>query len=171
MIEALRQPQLAFVLIIYFLSIVAFSIMTTVFSLFMMFRLGYDPWHSGWIFAFVGLVSAIIQGGLIGKLARRFGERTLVAAGTASYTLGLVLVPTIWRVPSRAAPAEDGELIAAFVDGSIAVVVSSAVPPLEFQTIQPPPPAPTPTPATAASRASESRGRRCPRRESPRTLV
>jgi MFS family permease len=27
------------------------------------------------------------------------GERTLVAIGTASYTLGLVLVPSIWRVP------------------------------------------------------------------------
>src|SRR5205823_8236408 len=72
--DALRQRQLGFVLAIYFLSIVAFSIMTTVFALFMMFRLGYDPWHSGWIFAFVGIVSAVIQGGLIGRLVKRFGE-------------------------------------------------------------------------------------------------
>ena len=80
-ISALRQPQLAFVLTIYFLSIVAFSIMTAVFSLFMLFRLGYDPWHSGWIFAFVGVISAIIQGGLIGKLVKRFGEPSLVMVG------------------------------------------------------------------------------------------
>src|SRR5258707_3868755 len=41
LLDALRQRQLASVLTIYFLSIVAFSIMTASFSLFMMFRLGY----------------------------------------------------------------------------------------------------------------------------------
>jgi MFS transporter, DHA1 family, tetracycline resistance protein len=95
LIDALRQPQLAFVLAIYFLSIVAFSIMTTVFALFMMFRLGYDPWHSGWIFAFVGIVSAIVQGGLIGKLVKRFGEPTLVIAGGLLFTLSLFVSPFV----------------------------------------------------------------------------
>src|SRR6202163_342617 len=64
LLDALRQSQLGLVLTIYFLSIVAFSIMTTVFALFMMFRLGYDPWHAGWIFAFVGIVSGFFKGGL-----------------------------------------------------------------------------------------------------------
>ena len=94
-IEALRQPQLAFVLTIYFLSIVAFSIMTAVFSLFMLFRLGYDPWHSGWIFAFVGIVSALIQGGLIGKLVKRFGEPYLVIAGGFLFTVSLAASPFV----------------------------------------------------------------------------
>src|SRR5947207_4400678 len=40
--EALHNPALTSVLTIYFLGIVAFSIMTSSFSLFMMFRLGYD---------------------------------------------------------------------------------------------------------------------------------
>ena len=95
LIEALRQRQLAFVLMIYFLSIVAFSIMTAVFSLFMMFRLGYDPWHSGWIFAFVGIISALIQGGLIGKLVKRFGEPVLVIAGGFLFTVSLFLSPFV----------------------------------------------------------------------------
>jgi DHA1 family tetracycline resistance protein-like MFS transporter len=95
LIEALRQPQMAFVLAIYFLSIVAFSIMTTVFSLFMMFRLGYDAWHSGWIFAFVGIVSALVQGGLIGKLVKRFGEPTLVIAGGLFFTVSLLVSPFV----------------------------------------------------------------------------
>src|SRR6267154_6805521 len=94
-IDALRQPQLALILAIYFLSIVAFSIMTTVFSLFMMFRLGYDPWHSGWIFAFVGIVSALVQGGLIGKLVKRFGELTLVIAGSLFFTVSLIVSPFV----------------------------------------------------------------------------
>jgi MFS transporter, DHA1 family, tetracycline resistance protein len=94
-LDALRQPQLAFVLIIYFLSIVAFSIMTAVFALFMMFRLGYDPWHSGWIFAFVGIISAVIQGGLIGKLVQRFGEPLLVIAGGLLFTVSLFTSPFV----------------------------------------------------------------------------
>src|SRR6266853_1417603 len=94
-VDALSQPQLAFVLAIYFLSIAAFSIMTTVFSLFMMFRLGYDPWHSGWIFAFVGIVSALVQGGLIGKLVKRFGEPALVIAGGLLFTVSLLVSPFV----------------------------------------------------------------------------
>src|ERR1700675_2087641 len=95
LLDALRQRQLAFVLTIYFLSIVAFSIMTASFSLFMMFRLGYDPWHSGWIFAFVGIVSATIQGGLIGKLVKRFGEPALVIAGGLLFSASLFASPFI----------------------------------------------------------------------------
>ncbi len=95
LIDALRQPQLALVLAIYFFSIVAFSIMTTVFSLFMMFRLGYGPWHSGWIFAFVGIVSALIQGGLIGKLVKSFGEPTLVIIGGLLFAVSLFVSPFV----------------------------------------------------------------------------
>jgi len=95
LLEALGQRQLAFVLTIYFLSIVAFSIMTASFSLFMMFRLGYDPWHSGWIFAFVGVVSAIIQGGLIGRLVKRFGEPALVIAGGFLFSISLFVSPFV----------------------------------------------------------------------------
>jgi multidrug resistance protein len=94
-IEALRQSQLGLVLTIYFLSIVAFSIMTTVFALFMMFRLGYDPWHAGWIFAFVGIVSAIIQGGLIGRAVKHFGEPVLIIAGGLLFTSSLVVSPFV----------------------------------------------------------------------------
>jgi DHA1 family tetracycline resistance protein-like MFS transporter len=95
LLDALEQRQLALVLAIYFLSIVAFSIMTASFSLFMMFRLGYDPWHSGWIFAFVGVVSAIIQGGLIGRLVKRFGEPALVIAGGFLLSISLFVSPFV----------------------------------------------------------------------------
>ena len=95
LVTALRKPALASVLTIYFLGIVAFSIMTASFSLFMMFRLGYDAFHSGWIFAFVGVISAIVQGGLIGRLVKTFGEPPLVIAGALLVAASLVLVPLV----------------------------------------------------------------------------
>jgi len=95
LVESLRRPRLGFVLTIYFLSIVAFSIMTASFSLFLMFRMGYDPWHNGWIFAFVGVVSAVIQGGLIGKLVKHFGEPLLVITGAFLFSASLFMTPFV----------------------------------------------------------------------------
>jgi MFS transporter, DHA1 family, tetracycline resistance protein len=95
LITSLRNPRLAYVLTIYFLSIVAFSIMTASFSLFLMFRFGYDAFHNGWVFAFVGIVSAIIQGALIGKLVKRFGEPALVITGSFLFTASLFASPFI----------------------------------------------------------------------------
>jgi len=63
--------------------------------LFMMFRLGYDAWHNGWIFAFVGIVSAIIQGGLIGKAVKLFGEPSLIITGALLFSVSLVLSPFV----------------------------------------------------------------------------
>ncbi|HKP36239.1 MAG TPA: MFS transporter [Pyrinomonadaceae bacterium] len=95
LINSLRNPRLGFVLTIYFLSIVAFSIMTACFSLFLMFRFGYDAFHNGWVFAFVGIISAGIQGALIGKLVKRFGEPFLVIVGTLMFSASLFASPFI----------------------------------------------------------------------------
>jgi DHA1 family tetracycline resistance protein-like MFS transporter len=103
LIAALREPRLGYVLAIYFLGIVAFSIMTATFSLFMMFRLGYDAFHNGGVFAFVGIISAFVQGGLIGKLVKRFGEPLLVIIGALLFSLSLVAIPFVTPASGLAA--------------------------------------------------------------------
>lgn len=94
-LRALGQPRLAFLLAIYFLFVVAFSIMTSSFGLFTLFRFGYDAQDTGWIFAFVGIVGAIIQGGLIGRLVRLFGELPLVLVGALLFTASLFAIPLL----------------------------------------------------------------------------
>jgi DHA1 family tetracycline resistance protein-like MFS transporter len=61
----------------------------------MVFRLGYDAFQSGWIFAFVGIISAVVQGALIGRLVKRFGEAKLLVAGTLMFTGSLLVIPFI----------------------------------------------------------------------------
>jgi DHA1 family tetracycline resistance protein-like MFS transporter len=95
LIKSLKQPRLAFVLVIYFLFIVAFSIMTTSFSLYTMFRFGYDAQHTGYLFAYVGLIAVVIQGGLIGRLVKRFGELPLVIVGALCFAISLFAVPFV----------------------------------------------------------------------------
>ena len=94
-LNSFKQPRLAFVLVIYFLFIVAFSIMTTSFSLYTMFRFGYDATHTGYLFAYVGLIAVIIQGGLIGRLVKRFGELPLVIFGAMCFAISLFAVPFV----------------------------------------------------------------------------
>src|SRR5689334_15544278 len=91
--KALHQSRLATVLAIYFLFIVAFSIMTASFGLFTLYRFGFDAHDTGWIFAFVGVIGAVVQGGLIGRLVKKFGEPALVIAGALMFTASLVLIP------------------------------------------------------------------------------
>ena len=95
LINSLRQPRIGFILTIYFLFIVAFSIMTTVFSLYTMFRFGYDAHHNGYLFAYVGLIAVIIQGVLIGRLVKRFGELALVIVGALFFAGSLFAVPFV----------------------------------------------------------------------------
>jgi DHA1 family tetracycline resistance protein-like MFS transporter len=95
LVNSLKQPRLGFVLTIYFLFIVAFSIMTTSFSLYTMFRFGYDAQHTGYLFAYVGIIAVIIQGGLIGRLVKRFGELPLVIFGALCFAASLFAVPFV----------------------------------------------------------------------------
>ena len=95
LIESLKQPRLAFVLTIYFLFIVAFSIMTSTFAFYTMFRFGYDAQHTGYLFAYVGIIAVIIQGGLIGRLVKRFGELPLVIVGALCFAISLFAVPFV----------------------------------------------------------------------------
>jgi MFS transporter, DHA1 family, tetracycline resistance protein len=95
LIGALRNPRLGYILTIYFLFIVAFSIMTTAFSLYTMFRFGYDAQHTGYLFAYVGILAVIVQGGLIGKLVKRFGELALVIVGALLFAGSLFAVPFV----------------------------------------------------------------------------
>ncbi|MFN2509921.1 MAG: MFS transporter [Pyrinomonadaceae bacterium] len=111
LIDSLKQPRLGFILTIYFLFIVAFSIMTTSFSLYTMFRFGYDAHHNGYLFAYVGVIAVIIQGVLIGRLVRRFGELWLVIVGALSFALSLFAVPFVGP--------KSGGLVALLVGGGI----------------------------------------------------
>lgn len=62
-------------------------------------RFHFTQLQMAWFFLFMGLIVATIQGGLLGRLAKRFGERRLIITGAASFTIGLTLVPLVYQVP------------------------------------------------------------------------
>jgi MFS family permease len=52
-----------------------------------------------YLFLFMGVIVAGIQGGLIGRIVKRVGEHGTIVIGAASFTIGFLLVPSVWRVP------------------------------------------------------------------------
>src|SRR5581483_7941969 len=58
----------------------------------------FTPREIGYLFAYAGFLGIILQGGLIGRLVRRFGERRLVTAGFVALAMGLWLLGVIHDV-------------------------------------------------------------------------
>ncbi len=92
-LDELRRPGIRRLILIYLLAILAFSGMEATFALIAAHRYGLDQRHVSYVFAFIGVVVTVVQGGLIGPLTRRFGEQPLLVAGLVLQAVGLVAVP------------------------------------------------------------------------------
>lgn len=79
--RALSRPEVGAILLLFFLATFAFSNVEATFALLLQERFGLSMAGVAYLFVFMGILAAIVQGGLVGRLARRFGERSLVVTG------------------------------------------------------------------------------------------
>jgi MFS family permease len=98
---SLRDPIIGF-----FLGTMGFAGFTTTFPLFLDDPLGLDAMHAGAMFALVGTISAIAQGGAIGPLVERYGEKLIGTVG--GLLLGAALAVMGW---SRTIPVTVAMLV------------------------------------------------------------
>jgi multidrug resistance protein len=95
-VQVLEQAgswQLGVVLATYFFATVSFAMMTATFALFAAHRFKFDAWHTGFLFGYVGVIGAVIQGGLLGRLVKKFGDKALAVAGTAIFAASVFFFP------------------------------------------------------------------------------
>jgi multidrug resistance protein len=85
---------------VFALSTVAFTVLYVVFPLQLERALGFDRHKSAYFFVLIGVVHAVIQGGLIGHLVPRLGERRLMVGGSLLLAVGLGLLPYSFAVGS-----------------------------------------------------------------------
>jgi predicted MFS family arabinose efflux permease len=93
LVRALKDPSIGRIAGSMFLSTLAFVGMEATFALLGERRFGLDAAHLGFVFTYVGVVIAVVQGVLVGRLTARFGERSLAIVGTLLMALSLAALP------------------------------------------------------------------------------
>jgi MFS family permease len=59
----------------------------------------FDEGLIGWLFAFCGLMSALVQGGMIGRIVKRFGEPKLIWTSLLLVGASLLIIPYAGTLP------------------------------------------------------------------------
>jgi len=166
--RGLADPRLRLLLLTYFLFMLGFTMMEATLTLFIERRIGAGD-HAqlvrrvGYLFGFIGVIQVALQGGLVGRLARAFGERPLLIAGCSLTGLSLAAMaaagswagiygcafglacgyglsqPSITSLISRASPAESqgGALGISQSAASLARVLGPAMGGALFQQVAP----------------------------------
>jgi MFS transporter, DHA1 family, tetracycline resistance protein len=97
--EALGKPELRALLVVFFLVTFVVAGMESTFALWSERAFGWGAAQNGYLFAYTGALAALVQGGLMRRLARQFGERRLVMQGVLSIGAGLGLIPLAHALP------------------------------------------------------------------------
>jgi len=122
--DAFRKEGIADLVLIFFFYTFSFSILYVAFPLFSEAVLKYDAADNGYFFAYVGLIGIIIQGGVIGKLAKKLGEKKLVIYGLVSFLASLLLVPEIHDIAPLVVIATLLAIGSAFITPSLSSLIS-----------------------------------------------
>jgi len=92
LVETATHPVVGLLVLVGSLVVLAFGALEGTFSLFLRERMNWGPARAAFAFAFLGIVSAGVQGGLIRRLVPKYGESRLAVTGIAGLALGLALV-------------------------------------------------------------------------------
>ncbi|MCI0489545.1 MAG: MFS transporter [Blastocatellia bacterium] len=92
-LKATENRTLMPVMAAYFFATVAFGLLTSTYALFANHRFNFDATHTGYMFAYLGVLGAVIQGGLLGRLVKTFGDKSLAVSGTALLAASMFALP------------------------------------------------------------------------------
>jgi DHA1 family tetracycline resistance protein-like MFS transporter len=108
---ALRTPSVGVLILIFFLATLAFANFEPTLA-FLTLSLGLDDRNNLLVFAYVGLVLSISQGGLYRPLSRRMNEITLTWIGTVLMVVGLAGLGVIAVFSAQVSAAKGQEVLA-----------------------------------------------------------
>lgn len=126
--EYFRRPALASLLYQFFAFGFSFAAFTSGFALFAERRMTWhgQPFgakHVGYVFAYAGFLGIILQGGLIGRLVKRFGEARLTGVGFAAMGVGYAVLGAVRSIPELLASAT----VATFGQGTLRPTLTAQI--------------------------------------------
>ncbi len=93
--KSIFHPLVGLFLILFFFVTLAFANLEATFALMTERHFGYDAKNNGYLFAYIGILAALMQGGLIGPLTRKFGEGKLLTTGLILQAVGFLFLPYV----------------------------------------------------------------------------
>lgn len=101
LLTALQRPFTGSLLITRFFFGLAFAIFQTIFSLYALTKFNLTATETGYVLTYVGVLSVVTQGFLVGRLTNRFREDILIAACVALMAVSLVgwaIAPSVFAL-------------------------------------------------------------------------
>ncbi len=111
-----------------FLMILAFSGMEPSVVLYGKDKFGFTTKELGYFFGFMGVIVAALQGGVIGRVAKRYGDVGAAVFGASSLFIGMALIPMVSTVPALVVVAVFIAIGQGFVYPSITSHISKLAP-------------------------------------------
>jgi len=97
--QVLRQPHIGLLVSLFFLATFCFACYETTLALLVHRNFNYEAVHVGYLFAFNGIISVFIQGGLIKRLVKRLGEPNLIFLSMLLLGISLLILPFFHSLP------------------------------------------------------------------------
>jgi DHA1 family tetracycline resistance protein-like MFS transporter len=92
-LAVIREGSLARMFLVYFLVYLTFTGLEGTFALWTLDRFGFGPREVAAYFVFIGVIVAIVQGGMIGPVVKRLGEARAVFIGVVLLAVGMGTIP------------------------------------------------------------------------------
>ncbi|AGA27569.1 MFS transporter [Singulisphaera acidiphila] len=99
-VDTMTLPGVGRLVVLGSLVVLAFAALEGTFSLFLRERFHWEARGAAFGFSFLGLVSALVQGGFIRRLVPKYGEPRLIVVGVATVGLGFVALALAESVPA-----------------------------------------------------------------------
>jgi DHA1 family tetracycline resistance protein-like MFS transporter len=88
--DAFRRPEIVEFLLLGLLAFLVMSNFETIFPLWAGERFDWGPREVGFSFTYLGLLVAVVQGGIVGKVVPRYGEIKIITVTLVLYCIGLI---------------------------------------------------------------------------------
>jgi MFS transporter, DHA1 family, tetracycline resistance protein len=122
----LVRPVLGRLLLVDLLYWVSFAVYETTFALFAKLRFGFGMTQVGYLLAALGVLGALVQGGLVGLVVRRLGEKNTLVAGLLLAAAGLGAAAFVRSLPVFIALLVPAAVGAALASPALIALISAA---------------------------------------------